>query len=52
MGESFITHHTATANLTGRFLDVKPQVPAALRAQIDGPDDERAALRRSMKRSL
>ena len=52
VGERFITHHTSGANLTGKFLDIKPQVLARLRQQIDSLDEDYAALCRSMKTSL
>ncbi len=52
VGENFITHHTVAANLTGRFVDVKPQVLSRLRSQIDNLDEARAARRRTLKQTL
>lgn len=52
VGEQLITHHTNAAQLTGRFIDINPQVLATLRREIDHLDDRRAARTRRMKMTL
>lgn len=52
VGDQLITHHTNAAQLTGKFIDIKPQVLATLRDEIDRLDDRRAAHARAMKMSL